>query len=117
MALLKNRNYLLLRTGWSVSSLGTQLQSFAFSLYVLAVTGSATQFSVTLCMEVLPMILFAPLCGYLSDRFDRKKQVIGYDLLCAATVFAFYFIDRANGKLEIYQIYACVFLLLSLIHI
>lgn len=113
MALLKNRNYLLLRTGWSVSSLGTQLQSFAFSLYVLAVTGSATQFSVTLCMEVLPMILFAPLCGYLSDRFDRKKQVIGYDLLCAATVFAFYFLDRANGKLEIYQIYTCVFLLSS----
>lgn len=111
MALLKNRNYLLLRTGWSVSSLGTQMQSFAFSLSVLAATGSAVQFSVTLCMQVLPMILFAPLCGYVSDRFDRKKQVILYDLLSAAAVFAFYFLDRANGKLEVYQIYSCVFLL------
>lgn len=111
MALLKNRNYLLLRTGWSVSSLGTQMQSFAFSLAVLAATGSAAQFSVTLCMQVLPMILFAPLCGYVSDRFDRKKQVILYDLLSAAAVYAFYFLDRANGKLEVCQIYACVFLL------
>lgn len=113
MALLKNRNYLLLRTGWSVSGLGSQMQSFAFSLSVLAVTGSAVKFSVTLCMQVLPMILFAPLCGYVSDRFDRKRQVILYDLLSAAAVFAFYFLDRANGKLEIYQIYACVFLLSS----
>lgn len=57
------------------------------------------------------MILFAPLYGYVSDRFDRKKQVILFDLLCAAAVFAFYFLDLAGGGLAVYQIYICVFLL------
>lgn len=114
MNLLKNRNYLLLRSGWSISSLGTQLQAFAFSLYVLAKTGSATQFSVTLCMEILPMILFAPFSGYLADRFDRKRQIILYDILSAASVFLLLTLYLLNRSLEVYQIYLCVFALSAL---
>lgn len=111
MSLLKNRNYLLLRTGWSISSLGSQFQSFAFSLYVLARTGSAAKFSVTLCMEMLPMILFAPLSGYFSDRLDRKRQIIACDLLSVMAVLAFFGIYEKTGRLLETEVYLCVFLL------
>lgn len=111
MSLIKNKNYLLLRTGWTVSSLGSQLQGFAFSFYVLAVTKSALQYSLTLCMEFLPMLLFAPFAGYLADRYDRKKQIILFDLLSALAVFLLILIYTAQGHLQIFEIYLCVFVL------
>jgi MFS family permease len=111
MSLFKNKNYLLLRTGWTISNLGSQLQSFAFSFYVLTVTRSALQYSLTLCMEFLPMLLFAPFGGYLADRFDRKKQIILFDLLSALVVFLLILIYLAQGHLRIFEIYLCVFIL------
>lgn len=113
MPLLKNRSYVLLRTGWSISNLGSQMQNFAFSLYVLAATGSAVQFSVTLCMQILPMVLLAPLAGYLCDRFPRKRLVVLYDLLCAAAMFFFLFLRQAGGFLPVPAVYLCVLLLSS----
>ncbi|MCI1981777.1 MAG: MFS transporter [Oscillospiraceae bacterium] len=114
MSLLKNRNYLLLRTGWSVSMLGTQFQNFAFSLYVLQKTGSSVAFSATLSMQILPMILFAPVSGYFSDHFNRKRQIILYDFLSAAVVAAFLLLFSAAGTLPVWQINLCVFLLAGL---
>ena len=111
MSLLKNQNYLLLRTGWSISDLGSQLQNFAFSLYVLSITGSAVKFSVTLCMQILPMIIFAPLSGYVADRLNRKIQIILYDLLSSATAISFFMLYELNGTLKVYQIYLCVVIL------
>ena len=113
MNLLHNRNYLLLRFAWSISSFGTQVQSFAFSLYVLSVTGSAMQFSVTLCMQVLPYILFAPFSGFIADRFNRKIQVILYDGLSAVIVLGLLLLHRVTGGLPVPIIYASVFALSS----
>lgn len=110
MSLLRNRNYLLLRTAWSISSFGTKVQSFAFSLYVLAITGSAVQFSITLCMQMLPIVLFAPFSGFAADRLNRKVQIVLYDILSALTVTVLLFLYLLNGKLSVLLIYACVFL-------
>ena len=114
MRLLKNKNYLLLRTGWSISSLGTQLQNFAFSLYVLKMTGSSVSFSATLSMQILPMLLFAPLSGYFSDHFNRKKQIILYNLFSTAIIVIFYLLYSCEGALGVWQINLCVFLLAAL---
>lgn len=111
MSLLHNRNYILLRSAWSVSSFGTNMQSFALSLYVLAVTGSAVQFSLTLCMQILPSILFAPFSGFTADRFNRKMQIILYDGLSAAVVLAMFSVYQMRGRLSVAFIYSGVFLL------
>ena len=113
MHLLKNRNYLLLRSGWTISSFGSQLQSFAFSLYVLAVTRSTLQYSLTLCMEFLPVLILAPFSGYLADRFNRKMQIILFDLLSAFAVVLLFLIYIAKGQLQIFEIYLCVLILSS----
>lgn len=111
MNLLKNRNYLLLRSAWSLSSFGTKIQSFAFSLYVLAVTGSALQFSAALGVQMLPYILFAPFSGYAADRYNRKLQVILCDALSAAAVLSLLGCFLAEKRLSVSLIYAGVFLL------
>lgn len=111
MSLLHNRNYLLLRSAWSVSSFGTNMQSFALSLYVLAVTGSAMQFSLTLCMQILPSILFAPFSGFTADRFNRKMQIVLCDGLSAAVALTLFSVYRTSGGLSTAFIYSGVFLL------
>lgn len=114
MSLIHNRNYLYLRSAWSISSFGTKVQSFAFSLYVLSITGSAMQFSVTLCMQILPYILFAPFSGFLADRFNRKMQIILYDCLSAVVVLALLLTYQMSGRLTLPLIYSCVFILSSI---
>lgn len=114
MGLIHNRNYILLRSAWSISSFGTNMQSFAFSLYVLAATGSAMQFSLTLCMQILPSILLAPFSGFVADRFNRKMQVILYDSLSAVVVLALFSVYLSSGKLPVALIYSGVFILSSI---
>ena len=114
MALLKNRNFLLLRAGWSISALGTQLQAFAFSLYILRVTGSAMQFAVTLCLQIVPTLLMAPFSGYLADRWDRRLQVVLFDLLSGGVTLGFWMLYLGWGRLPVPAVYVCVFLLAAL---
>lgn len=114
MSLLKNRNFLLLRAGWSISNLGTQLQVFVFSLYILKLTGSAMQFALMLCLQIVPSILMAPFGGYVADRYDRRRQVVLFDGLSAGVAFAFFGLNEAWGRLPAAGAYACVVLLAGL---
>ena len=114
MSLLHNRNFLRLQIGWGISGLGSQLQAFAFSLYVLRLTGSAMQFAVTLCLQIVPSVLLAPFSGYLADRWDKKRQIVLFDLLSAAATLLFWGIFRVTGRLNVAQVYLCVAFLAGL---
>lgn len=59
-----------------ISSFGAQVYAFAVSLYILKLTGSATNFALNLICSVLPRTLLAPVAGYAADNFSRKKIVI-----------------------------------------
>jgi MFS family permease len=48
---------------------------------VLELTGSATLVSLVLLFQTLPIFLFTPHAGHLIDRMDRRKLMIGVDLL------------------------------------
>ena len=114
MSLLRNRNFMLLQTGWSISYLGTQLQALAFSLYILEISGSAMQVAVTLCLQIVPTMLMAPFSGYLADRWDRKRQIVCFDLLSAGVTFLFFVWYVTQGRLPVYGVYLCVLLLAGL---
>lgn len=114
MRLIHNRNFMRLQTGWSLSYLGTQLQAFAFSLYILRKTGSAMQFALTLCMEIFPSLLLAPLSGYLADRWDRRRQIVCFDLLSAGVTALFLGWFEMKGSLPVAGVYLCVLLLAGL---
>ena len=65
----------------SVSQSGSVLYTFAAGWYVLAKTGSAATFGLTLALGILPMVLVMPLAGILADRLNRKRMVVGMDAL------------------------------------
>ena len=112
--LLKQKDFLLLVIGGFASALGADMQSFILSLYVLGITGSGTKFASVLALSIVPKIILGPFAGVLADRFDRKKMMVGLDLLSGIIVGVFAFIYSINDGLSMPYIYVLV-LLLSLI--
>ncbi|MBS4025448.1 MAG: MFS transporter [Clostridia bacterium] len=111
MEILKNNNFKKLMIGKATSIIGSNLQQFALSLYVFAMTGSATIFASMLAISTLPRILLSPIAGVFGDWFDRKKTIVRLDLLNGLIIgiYAIYF--YLNNGLTITSIYVLVVLL------
>ncbi len=109
--LLKNKNFMLLIIGNFISLLGSNIQQFVLSLYVLALTGSATLFASILAISILPRIILAPIAGVFGDWFDKKRAIITLDLMNAAVLFIFSFYLMFNQDLSIALIYVLVVIL------
>lgn len=57
-----------------ISAFGSQVYAFAISLYILQLTGSATNFAINLISNILPRTIIPPFVGYLVDNYSRKKN-------------------------------------------
>ncbi len=103
-SLWRNRDYLLLWSGQTVSSAGTQISTLAFPLLVLFLTGSAAQAGIAGGLRTLPYLVFSLPVGALIDRWDRKRVMI----LCDAgrvVALASIPIAGAFGQITIVQLY------------
>lgn len=112
--LLKQRDFSLLMLGKVISLIGTNMQSFALSLYVLKLTGSATKFASVLALTLVPQLLLGPVAGVFVDWLDRKRILVYLDILAGITVGAYAIIFAVKGELTLGSIYILV-ILLSLI--
>ncbi|MFF0265579.1 MFS transporter [Kribbella sp. NPDC004536] len=81
--LLHNGDYLKLLTGQTVSSLGSAMSSFVFTLLGLAITGSPVQAGLVGTASSLGTILVALPGGALADRWSRRRILVGYTFLGA----------------------------------
>src|SRR5579862_8548022 len=78
------RPFRLLLTSLAVSSIGDWLYNVALLALVYERTGSATWVSLTTAARVLPMVALGPLGGVLADRYDRRRLMVGADLIRTA---------------------------------
>jgi MFS family permease len=85
---LRVRDFRLLWAGGVISNLGTWLLTIAIPAHILQVTGSLRDTGLAVAAEYLPLVLLGPLAGVISDRHDRRRLMIGANLLCAASVAA-----------------------------
>lgn len=108
LAILKNKNYALFLIAQSISNLGSNLQQFALSLYLLSITHSATLFASMMAIALLPRILFSPIAGVFGDWFDRKRMIIGLDLLNALVMGFFALVFITTGSLSVPVLFAIV---------
>ncbi len=95
--LLRNRDYMLLWSGQTLSQLGSETSTVAYPLLVLALTGSAAKAGVVGLAKWLPLALFALPAGALADRMDRKRLMITTDairLAGAASIVAALWLGR-----------------------
>lgn len=112
--LLKDKNFSLLMFGKITSLIGSYMQSFALSLFVLNTTGSASKFASILAVALIPELILSPFAGVIVDWFDRKKILIILDLASGAIVTIFAIMYFITGEMPLSYIYILV-ITLSLI--
>jgi MFS family permease len=76
-----NRDFRLLYSATLISLGGDWFLTVALLDLVLQLTGSATLVSLMLVFQTLPVFVFTPHAGHLTDRVDRRKLMIAVDLL------------------------------------
>lgn len=109
--LLRNRNVFILITGQIISLFGSAIQRFALSLYLLDLTGSASIFATILALSMIPIVIFAPIAGMIADRADKRKVMIGLDIVSAIVIVGYLAIVLANQDQAL--IVASVMMILS----
>lgn len=109
--IIRNRNFLLLIFCKFISLTGDEVQSFALSLYVLQITGSAIKFASVMAAATIPRLIIGPICGVFADWFDRKKLMIILDIINGIVVISLVFVYKINGYLGMGYIYAAVIIL------
>jgi MFS family permease len=107
-SLWRNRDFLLLWNGQTISTLGTNISTLALPLLVLALTHSPAQAGLLTATRLLPYLLFSLPAGALLDRWNRKSVMIGCDLVrwlaLGSVPLAF-----ALGHLTLIQLYLVAF--------
>src|SRR5215472_18151067 len=73
-------------TGQTISTLGSSFTSFALPLLIFQLTGSALTLSLTVVATVLPYLLFGLVIGAWVDRVNRKRVMVGTDLVRALVI-------------------------------
>ncbi len=106
---LRSRNYRLFVAGQSVSLVGTWMQQVAMSWLVYRLTGSALLLGVVGFTSQIPTLLIAPVAGVLADRWDRRRLLLGTQVLAMvqAVLLA---VAVLTGYVQVWQI-----ILLSLV--
>ncbi len=73
VSLWRNRDFVLLWTGQTISVFGSTVSTLAFPLLVLAITQSPAQAGVTGFVAGLPRVVFQLPAGAWVDRWDRRR--------------------------------------------
>ncbi len=107
---LRIRNYRLFFFGQLVSVSGTWMQTVAQSWLVLDLTGSGVDLGITVSLQFLPMLLFGLWGGLLADRYDKRKLLVGTQVVSAVLGFALFALVAADA-VELWMVYVLAFLL------
>ena len=109
LGLLKNRNFLFFILGNGISLIGDDFLAVGLSLYVLSLTGSASQFATVLAVSMLPTVFLSPITGPIIDRINRKFILILNNMLRGAIMIAA-FIYLSFCKANLMEIYIVSFI-------
>ena len=116
MRFIKNKedkNAILFYLANLISIFGTAIYNFAISLFVLKVTSSGLNFSVTLILSILPIILLNPFIGVIADKYDKKKLAVLANFINGTFLSIIYLISIFKG-LSIAAIYLSTFIINSI---
>jgi MFS transporter, DHA3 family, macrolide efflux protein len=101
------RTFTIIWFGQLVSTIGSAMTAFAFSLWIWQITGSATALALVGFFSQLPRIFIALFAGIIVDRFNRKRLMILGDtsaVMCTIVVGLLY----ASHNLKVWHLYAAV---------
>lgn len=103
---LKNKNFIYIWISQIFSQLTINIMNFILLIKLFEVTGSAISTSLLWVAYSLPAILIGPFASASLDLVDKRKVLIGSNLLQALTVFVFALAPKEN----IFVLYGVVFI-------
>lgn len=78
------QDFFTIWAGQAISLITSAILQMTIIFYLTEKTGSAMVLSIASLVGFLPYAVFGPVIGVLVDRYDRKKIMIGADLIIAA---------------------------------
>lgn len=82
LKLLRNRNYLFLWAGQTISLIGDNISSWALVFWVFRASGqSPIMQAIGMIAGVGPTVIVGPFAGVLVDRWDRRRTMVIADLI------------------------------------
>jgi len=106
--LRRNRDFVLLQIGQALSTVGSEASGIAYTLLVLALTGSPAKAGLALFARLVPYALFALPAGVASDRFNRKWLMIWADIVRVLALGSLG-VSAATGHVTFFQILMVAF--------
>src|SRR5688500_2737975 len=92
----RNRNFRFLWFGQLVSQLGDWFNTVAVYALLYEVTNSATAVAGMMVVQFLPIAVVGPMAGVIVDRHDRRKIMIGADLVRGVSILGLLLADTAS---------------------
>ena len=91
-----NRDFRLLFIGQMISQLGDWFNTVAVFALLLDLTGSATAVAWMLIVQFLPIALIGPMAGVVVDRVNRRRLMIGADVVRGVLILGLLLVRRAD---------------------
>lgn len=98
------RSFLLLWLTQTISGLGSAMTAYALVIWSYTQKGSALATALLMVCSYAPYVLFSIFAGALSDRWNKKKIMLGCDALAAFCTLAVLAMLKA-GRLQIWHLY------------
>ncbi len=96
-ALLRsNRDFRLLWVSQVVSNFGDWFGLLALYALIQRFSDSEFLLGLMIVVKMMSLAVFSPIAGYLTDRFDRRRIMIGCDLARGAIVLGFLLVRQAE---------------------
>ena len=87
--LRKNRNFRSLWIGQVISELGDWFNNIAGLALAMHLTGSGLVVTAVLLSRTVPVVIFGPLAGVMTDRFSRRTVLLAADYIRAVLALGF----------------------------
>jgi MFS family permease len=107
--LWRNRDYMLLWSGQTVSNFGSSMSGIVFPLLILALTNSPAVAGFAAALNGIPYLIFSLPVGALIDRWDRKRVMMLCDAGRALNTASIP-VALALGNLTVWQLYINAFI-------
>lgn len=103
------REFRRLWIGQIVSQFGDALYGLLFIFMTERLTGSPAMVGYTAALQALPYLLFGPLAGVVSDRFDRRRVMVFSDLASFTVMLVMLGLVLGLGEPPVWSVFAAAF--------